>query len=52
MKKFIREFRKYLKMLAPGSIFRIRKYFAGQHRGLVVVGDSPALMNLVSGGFT
>lgn len=47
------EFRKYLKMLAPGSIFRIgvENILQANTGGLVVVGDSPALMNLVSGGF-
>lgn len=47
------EFRRYLKMLAPGSIFRIgvENILQANTGGLVVVGDSPPLMNLVSGGF-
>ncbi len=47
------EFRKYLKMLAPGSIFRIgvENILQANTGGLVVVGDSPQLMDLVSGGF-
>ncbi len=47
------EFRKYLKMLAPGSIFRIgvENILQANTGGLVVVGDSPQLMELVSGGF-
>ncbi len=46
-------FRKYLKMLAPGTIFRvgIENVLHANTGGLIVVGDSPELMNLVSGGF-
>jgi len=47
------EFRKYLKMLAPGSIFRVgvENILQASTGGLIVVGDSPQLMDLVSGGF-
>lgn len=46
-------FRKYLKMLAPGTVFRlgIENVLQANTGGLIVVGDSPELMNLVSGGF-
>ncbi len=46
-------FRKYLKMLAPGTVFRvgIENVLQANTGGLIVVGDSPELMNIVSGGF-
>lgn len=46
-------FRKYLRMIAPGSIFRIgvENILQADTGGLIVVGDSPELMNMVSGGF-
>ena len=46
-------FRKSLKMLAPGTLFRvgIENVVQANTGGLIVVGDSPELMNLVSGGF-
>lgn len=46
-------FRDYLKMLAPGTIFRlgVENVLQANTGGLIVVGDSPELMNLVSGGF-
>ncbi|MGI5920561.1 MAG: DNA integrity scanning diadenylate cyclase DisA [Syntrophomonadaceae bacterium] len=47
------DFRKYLQMLAPGTLFRlgIENILHANTGGLVVVGDSPELMKLVSGGF-
>ena len=46
-------FRKYLQMLAPGTLFRvgIENVLHANTGGLIVVGDSPDLMKLVSGGF-
>ncbi len=46
-------FRKALKMLAPGTFFRlgIENVLQANTGGLIVVGDSPELMNMVSGGF-
>lgn len=46
-------FRKSLKMLAPGTLFRvgIENVVHANTGGLIVVGDSPELMSLVSGGF-
>lgn len=46
-------FRKYLQMLAPGTLFRlgIENVLHANTGGLIVVGDSPELMKLVSGGF-
>ncbi len=46
-------FRKSLKMLAPGTLFRVgvENVLQANTGGLIVVGDSPELMNLVSGGF-
>lgn len=46
-------FRKSLKLLAPGTIFRIgiENVLQANTGGLIVVGDSPELMSLVSGGF-
>jgi len=46
-------FRKSLKMLSPGTIFRlgIENVLQANTGGLIVVGDSPELMNMVSGGF-
>lgn len=45
-------FRKYLKMLAPGTIFRlgIENVLQAHTGGLIVVGDSPQLMSIISGG--
>lgn len=47
------DFRKYLQMLAPGTVFRlgIENVLHANTGGLIVVGDSPELMKLVSGGF-
>lgn len=47
------DFRKYLQMLAPGTLFRlgIENVLQANTGGLIVVGDSPELMKLVSGGF-
>lgn len=47
------EFRRYLKMLSPGTLFRlgIENVLHANTGGLIVVGDSPELMKLVSGGF-
>jgi diadenylate cyclase len=47
------DFRKYLQMLAPGTLFRvgIENVLHANTGGLIVVGDSPDLMKLVSGGF-
>lgn len=46
-------FRKYLQMLAPGSIFRvgIENVLQASTGGLIVVGDSAELMSIVNGGF-
>ncbi len=46
-------FKKYLKMLAPGTVFRIgvENILQANTGGLVVVGDSPDLMAIVNGGF-
>ena len=46
-------FRNYLQMLAPGTLFRlgIENVLQANTGGLIVVGDSPELMKLVSGGF-
>lgn len=46
-------FRKYLKMLAPGTLFRlgIENVLLANTGGLIVVGDSEELMKIVSGGF-
>ena len=46
-------FRKYLKMLAPGTLFRlgIENVLQANTGALIVVGDSPELMKIVSGGF-
>lgn len=47
------DFRKYLQMLAPGTVFRlgIENVLHANTGGLIVVGDSPELMKMVSGGF-
>lgn len=46
-------FKRYLQMLAPGTVFRlgIENVLHADTGGLIVVGDSPELMDLVSGGF-
>ena len=46
-------FKKSLKLLAPGTVFRvgIENVLHANTGGLIVVGDSPELMKLVSGGF-
>lgn len=46
-------FRRYLQMLAPGTLFRlgIENVLNANTGGLIVVGDTPELMDLVSGGF-
>ncbi|WP_083453846.1 DNA integrity scanning diadenylate cyclase DisA [Syntrophomonas palmitatica] len=47
------KFRKYLQMLAPGTLFRIgiENILQANTGGLIVVGDTPELMNIISGGF-
>lgn len=47
------EFRHSLQKLAPGTLFRlgIENILQANTGGLIVVGDSPELMELVSGGF-
>jgi diadenylate cyclase len=47
------KFRKSLKMLAPGTVFRqgIENILLANTGALIVVGDSPELMSIVSGGF-
>lgn len=47
-------FKKYMQMLAPGTVFRIgiENVLQANTGGLIVVGDSPELMALVNGGFT
>ena len=46
-------FRQSLKMLAPGTVFRlgIENVLQANTGALIVVGDSPAVMNLATGGF-
>ncbi len=46
-------FKGYLQMLAPGTVFRlgIENVLHADTGGLIVVGDNPELMGLVSGGF-
>lgn len=46
-------FKKYLGMLAPGTVFRIgvENILQANTGGLIVVGDSPELMGIVNGGF-
>jgi len=46
-------FRKYLQMLAPGTLFRIgiENVLQANTGGLIVVGDSTELMKIASGGF-
>lgn len=46
-------FRKYLQMLSPGTLFRlgIENVLQAHTGALIVVGDSPELMSIVSGGF-
>src|SRR5665647_1008704 len=47
------DFRPSLKMLAPGTVFRlgVENVLQANTGALIVVGDSPAVMNLVTGGF-
>lgn len=47
------DFGQTLKMLAPGTIFRlgIENVLQANTGGLIVVGDSPEIMQLISGGF-
>lgn len=47
------DFRKHLQKLAPGTVFRIgiENVLQASTGGLIVVGDSPELMSIVSGGF-
>lgn len=47
------DFRKSLQMVAPGTLFRlgVENVLQANTGGLIVVGDSPELMKLVSGGF-
>jgi len=46
-------FRKYLQLLAPGTLFRIgiENVLHANTGGLIVVGDSPDLLKIASGGF-
>ncbi|MEN6348358.1 MAG: DNA integrity scanning diadenylate cyclase DisA, partial [Syntrophomonas sp.] len=46
-------FKGYLQMLAPGTVFRlgIENVLHADTGGLIVVGDTPELMSIVSGGF-
>lgn len=50
---FLEKFRKSLQKLAPGTLFRvgIENVLHANTGGLIVVGDSPELMAIVSGGF-
>lgn len=50
---FRMNFRQSLKLLAPGTFFRlgIENVLQANTGGLIVVGDSPEVMNLVTGGF-
>ncbi|MDD2509559.1 MAG: DNA integrity scanning diadenylate cyclase DisA [Syntrophomonas sp.] len=50
---YVGTFKKYLQMLAPGTVFRlgVENVLQADTGGLIVVGDSPELMNIVSGGF-
>lgn len=47
------QFKKSLQILAPGTLFRlgIENILLANTGGLIVVGDSPELMAIVSGGF-
>lgn len=47
------DFRQSLKMLAPGTVFRlgVENVLQANTGALIVVGDSPAVLNLVTGGF-
>ncbi|MGI5911370.1 MAG: DNA integrity scanning diadenylate cyclase DisA [Syntrophomonadaceae bacterium] len=47
------QFRQSLHMLAPGTLFRVgvENILLANTGGLIVVGDSPELMAMVSGGF-
>lgn len=47
------DFRKFLQMIAPGTIFRlgIENILQANTGGLLVVGDSPELFKIASGGF-
>lgn len=47
------DFRKSLQMVAPGTLFRlgIENVLHANTGGLIVVGDSPEVMKLTSGGF-
>jgi len=50
---FRMNFRQSMKMLAPGTVFRlgVENVMHANTGGLIVVGDSPEVMNLVTGGF-
>jgi diadenylate cyclase len=50
---FRMNFRQSMKLLAPGTVFRlgIENVMHANTGGLIVVGDSPEVMNLVTGGF-
>lgn len=50
---FRMNFRQSMKMLAPGTVFRlgIENVLHANTGGLIVVGDSPEVMNMVTGGF-
>jgi len=47
------DFRRYLQMMAPGTLFRlgIENILQANTGGLIIVGDSPELMKIASGGF-
>ncbi|MEA4925129.1 MAG: DNA integrity scanning diadenylate cyclase DisA [Syntrophomonadaceae bacterium] len=46
-------FRQAMKMLAPGTVFRqgVENVLQARTGGLIVVGDSPEVMDMVTGGF-
>lgn len=50
---FRMNFRQSMKLLAPGTVFRlgIENVMHANTGGLIVVGDSPEVMNMVTGGF-
>lgn len=50
---FRMNFRQSMKMLAPGTVFRlgIENVMHANTGGLIVVGDSPEVMSIVTGGF-
>lgn len=52
-KSYWTNFREYLKMLAPGTMFRegLENVLQARTGALIVLGDSEELMSIVSGGF-